>query len=80
MQFSSLLLLLDSIVTLNSRGLEFRAEDNTHREEDMAMLGSLGAAQKKTNALAGDRDLTEFVCPVCLEIFDSPVITQCGHT
>ncbi|XP_062396681.1 E3 ubiquitin-protein ligase RNF114 [Sardina pilchardus] len=46
----------------------------------MAMLGSLGAAQKKTNALAGDRDLTEFVCPVCLEIFDSPVITQCGHT
>lgn len=47
----------------------------------MAMLRSLGgAAQQKTTTLAGDRDLTEFVCPVCLEIFDSPVITQCGHT
>ncbi|XP_026880319.1 E3 ubiquitin-protein ligase RNF114 [Electrophorus electricus] len=27
-----------------------------------------------------DRDAMELVCPVCLEIFDCPLTTQCGHT
>ncbi|XP_030625223.1 E3 ubiquitin-protein ligase RNF114 [Chanos chanos] len=44
----------------------------------MAMLGSV-APQSARNVTSGDKDMTEFICPVCLEIFDSPVKTQCGH-
>ncbi|XP_039863755.1 E3 ubiquitin-protein ligase RNF114 [Simochromis diagramma] len=46
----------------------------------MAMLGGFSAAPHKKNTSDGSNDVSEFVCPVCLEIFDSPVTTQCGHT
>uniref|UniRef100_A0A7N6A4J4 E3 ubiquitin-protein ligase RNF114 n=1 Tax=Anabas testudineus TaxID=64144 RepID=A0A7N6A4J4_ANATE len=46
----------------------------------MAMLGGFSAAQHKKAASDGNSDVSEFVCPVCLEIFESPVKTQCGHT
>ncbi|XP_074536784.1 E3 ubiquitin-protein ligase RNF114 [Halichoeres trimaculatus] len=46
----------------------------------MAMLGSFSTAQHRKNVSDGSCDVSEFVCPVCLEIFDSPVTTQCGHT
>ncbi|KAJ8265345.1 hypothetical protein COCON_G00144440 [Conger conger] len=46
----------------------------------MAMFGGLDSALKKKGLADSERDLSEFVCPVCLEIFDRPVTTQCGHT
>uniref|UniRef100_A0A3B4YXA4 RING-type E3 ubiquitin transferase n=1 Tax=Seriola lalandi dorsalis TaxID=1841481 RepID=A0A3B4YXA4_SERLL len=36
----------------------------------MAMLGGFSAAQHKKNVSDGSSDMSEFVCPVCLEIFD----------
>ncbi|XP_028850538.1 E3 ubiquitin-protein ligase RNF114 [Denticeps clupeoides] len=41
----------------------------------MAMLGK--KHQAKGNI--GDGDVDNFICPVCLEIFESPMVTQCGH-
>ncbi|XP_006639588.1 E3 ubiquitin-protein ligase RNF114 isoform X1 [Lepisosteus oculatus] len=46
----------------------------------MAMFGGLDTVLKKKTTEDGERDMPEFVCPVCLEIFDRPVTTQCGHT
>lgn len=46
----------------------------------MAMLGGFSSAQHKKNACEGTSDVSELLCPVCLEIFDCPVRTQCGHT
>ncbi|XP_054902219.1 E3 ubiquitin-protein ligase RNF114 [Poeciliopsis prolifica] len=45
----------------------------------MAMLGGFSSAQPKS-VPDGSSDMSDFVCPVCLEIFDSPLTTQCGHT
>ncbi|XP_072553183.1 E3 ubiquitin-protein ligase RNF114 [Salminus brasiliensis] len=45
------------------------------------MLGAFSRAQQQPpKPSQGDRDTMEFVCPVCLEIFDRPMVTQCGHT
>ncbi|XP_039590400.1 E3 ubiquitin-protein ligase RNF114 [Polypterus senegalus] len=46
----------------------------------MAMFRSLETGWKKTGEAEGDRDPSEFVCPVCLEIYDRPVTTICNHT
>nr|XP_057908273.1 E3 ubiquitin-protein ligase RNF114 isoform X2 [Doryrhamphus excisus] len=46
----------------------------------MAMLGGFSSTQDKKNISDTNSDVSEFLCPVCLEIFDSPVTTQCGHT
>uniref|UniRef100_A0A0E9WV67 RING-type E3 ubiquitin transferase n=1 Tax=Anguilla anguilla TaxID=7936 RepID=A0A0E9WV67_ANGAN len=46
----------------------------------MAMFGGLDSALKKKGFADSERDVSEFVCPVCLEVFDRPVTTQCGHT
>ncbi|KAI4895157.1 hypothetical protein NFI96_005990 [Prochilodus magdalenae] len=44
------------------------------------MLGAFSRTQQSPKPSGADRDPMEFVCPVCLEIFDSPMVTQCGHT
>uniref|UniRef100_A0A8C9W5V2 E3 ubiquitin-protein ligase RNF114 n=2 Tax=Scleropages formosus TaxID=113540 RepID=A0A8C9W5V2_SCLFO len=51
-------------------------------EETLALEMATFATQGKKSAADGDGegDLSEFICPVCLEIFERPVKTQCGHT
>ncbi|PWA31730.1 hypothetical protein CCH79_00006726 [Gambusia affinis] len=46
----------------------------------MAMLGGFSSAQPKKSVPDGSSDMSDFVCPVCLEIFETPLTTQCGHT
>ncbi|XP_076875106.1 E3 ubiquitin-protein ligase RNF114 [Brachyhypopomus gauderio] len=53
------------------------AQGDVSGDAAMSVLGGDGGAQQTSEA---DRDTVEFVCPVCLEIFDCPMTTQCGHT
>ncbi|KAF6714569.1 E3 ubiquitin-protein ligase RNF114 [Oryzias melastigma] len=46
----------------------------------MAVRGGFSAAQQRDTAADGSGDVSDFMCPVCLEIFERPVRTQCGHT
>uniref|UniRef100_A0A3B3RRK3 RING-type E3 ubiquitin transferase n=1 Tax=Paramormyrops kingsleyae TaxID=1676925 RepID=A0A3B3RRK3_9TELE len=46
----------------------------------MAMIGAPDPAARSGSTADGEGDSSDFTCPVCLEIFDRPVTTQCGHT
>ncbi|XP_048840234.1 E3 ubiquitin-protein ligase RNF114 isoform X1 [Brienomyrus brachyistius] len=46
----------------------------------MAMIGAPDPTARSGGTADGEGDSSDFTCPVCLEIFDRPVTTQCGHT